>query len=117
MPHIIVMHTQTEALDVPVLLNGLHESLAAQDTVNKAQIKTYNLPIMHCVVSDETRPDHMIHIQVRMKPGRPVDLKTKIARDLHALARTHVDDHGYACAVSVEIHELDEPTYQSSYSE
>lgn len=116
MPHIIVKYSPTDALDFPVLLNDLHQSLSADETVKLSTVKTYAEPITHCVVSDDEQPNNMIHIQVRMKPGREEDRRKKMSSDLHQITRDHVDRAGYQCAVSVEMHELDGPTYISSYS-
>ena len=117
MPHILVKYSKSEILDISSLLTDLHKDLGGYDTVNEAQIKTYAERIEHCVVSDNTRPNNMIHIQVRMKPGRPESLRSRISTSLHDIARKHVDDRAYNCAISVEIHELNEPTYVSSYSD
>lgn len=113
MPHIVVFHSLDSAENIGGLLKGLHESLSANESVNKPQLKTYAVPLQSWIVGDDTRPDEMIHIQVRMKPGRSAEIKKSMAQGLHDVTRRFLDR---PYSVSVEICELEAPSYMSSYA-
>lgn len=113
MPHIIVFHNLNT--DVKPLLHGLHEALSAHESVKMRQTKTYSVPLQHAIVGTDEQPADMIHIQVRMKPGRPDEVRQHLSDILHDTARDFVNKSGLISSVSVEIHELDAPTYRSSY--
>ena len=115
MPHIIVMHSLGARLDEQDVSSSLHTTLSTYDSVKPTTVKTYVLPITHCVVGIADDPDDMIHIQVRMKPGRAQDEQKDMAQALHDYTRAYLNDADLAATVSVEIHELDEPTYTSSH--
>ena len=115
MPHILVMHSLGENLHPQELLPALHERLCNFESVKPTTVKTYELPIQTCVVGVESDPADMIHIQVRMKPGRGEEVKKEMAQALHDYTRGFIDGLRVAATVSVEIHELDAPTYTSSH--
>ena len=116
MPHIIVRHSVDENLDIPSLLRRLHEGLASYPSVKAEQTKTYAIPLTHYIVGRGPNLK-MIHVEVRMKHGRgPVERKN-IAAQLHDIVRAHTETLKPGYGVSVEIHELDNDTYHSSYTQ
>ncbi|NQZ06827.1 MAG: hypothetical protein HRT35_06670 [Algicola sp.] len=117
MPHIVVKYSDNApaTLDWTALLLVLHDSLAEQDTVTPSQIKTYAFPLSACIVGDSTRPDGMIHIQIRLLKGRSDALRKAMALALHDAVRAYTNKVGWACALSIETVELHSETYCSSY--
>jgi 5-carboxymethyl-2-hydroxymuconate isomerase len=109
MPHIIVEYTSTMKLDMPELLSQLHESLAGQDTVKIKAIKTRGVPVQHVIVGTGDWSDKMIHITLKLLPGRSDELKRTMAQDLHVIAKGFVKDD--SASVTVEVTELHEASY------
>ncbi|MCB1720152.1 MAG: 5-carboxymethyl-2-hydroxymuconate isomerase [Rhodospirillales bacterium] len=111
MPHIIVEYTESlgSSEDIAKLAFALHENLAAQETINIHAIKTRALPVQYTVVGDGKEPDKMIHITLKLLPGRDDALKKTMAQGLFDTARkiTHDD----RISISVEVTELHEPSY------
>ncbi len=105
MPHIIVEHTDGLDTDIPALLKKLHANLASQETVDIQTIKTRAIPVQHVILAHEETLGKMIAVTVKLLPGRPVELKHKMASDLHTVITTHlsdeVPDHGVKASVEV----------------
>ena len=108
MPHIIVEHTKDVA-GIPQLLTALHQSLAGQETVVLESIKTRSIAVDYAIVGSQAT-ESMVHITVKLLPGRPDDLLKKITGDLKAIAVKH-------CApttrITVESVDLYKPSYMS----
>jgi len=112
MPHIIVEYSDNlKALDVPVLLETLHETLAEHDTINMAAIKTRAIPLQNCVVAENMDPDEMVHVTLKLLPGRSVALKKTMAEALFSIVQNAVALNNENCSLSVEVVELDAETY------
>lgn len=109
------MHSDILDFDVSKLLPELHQALAGIDTVNLEQIKTYAIPLKNYIVGDDSRPDNMIHIQLRVKPGRTQELLASFPQTISDIACTWVEKQNVQSSVSVELCELDDPTYKSNY--
>lgn len=111
MPHIIVEYTETLASseDVPKLLSELHYNLAMQDTVDVHAIKTRGIPVKYVVVGDGKEPDKMVHITLKILPGRSDDLKQTMALGLFSTARKILHDD--RISLTVEVMELHEHSY------
>ncbi|MCB9982804.1 MAG: hypothetical protein H6861_03885 [Rhodospirillales bacterium] len=111
MPHIIVEYTDTlsSSEDIPKLAFALHENLAMQETVNVHAIKTRVIPVKYVVVGDSKEGDRMIHITLKLLPGRDDGLKKTMAQGLFDTARkiTHDD----RISISVEVAELHAESY------
>ena len=109
MPHIIVEYTQGLSEDIPKLLTALHNDLAPRDTINIHAIKTRAIPIQYVIVGDGNEPDKMIHITLKLLPGRSDELKKQMAQGLFdtAKARTHDD----RISITVEVADLHEASY------
>ncbi len=111
MPHIIVEYTETlgSSENIPKLLSALHQTLAEQETVNVHAVKTRAIPVQYVIVGDGKEPDKMIHITLKLLPGRDDVLKKTMAQGLFDIAQkvTHDD----RISISVEVTELHEPSY------
>lgn len=109
MPHIIVEYTSTMKHDIPELLSQLHENLAGQDTVKIKAIKTRGIPVQHVIVGTGGWSDKMIHIALKLLPGRSDELKRTMSQDLHDVAKAFVQDD--SVSITVEVTELHEASY------
>ena len=109
MPHITVEYTETLSEDIPKLLTELHNNLAQQETINVHGIKTRAIPVQYVIVGDGQEPDKMIHIALKLLPGRSDDLKKTMAQGLFdtAKAKTHDD----RISITVEVIDLHEASY------
>jgi 5-carboxymethyl-2-hydroxymuconate isomerase len=112
MPHIILEYAPTLecALNLPNLMPVLHQTLAAQETVDINRIKTRALPVQHVAVGAAPHPPEMVHLTIKILKGRPVELQKRIALALQAAVRAKLDAHPKA-HVTVEITHLDPETY------
>ncbi|MEM7680176.1 MAG: hypothetical protein AAF182_04160 [Pseudomonadota bacterium] len=112
MPHIIVEYTDILApsLDVAKLLAGLHKNLSERETIKLEAIKTRAFPVQYCVVGTGADHDKMVHINLRLLPGRSDDLKKEMAQGLHDFARKCCV-HDERISVTVEVSELHEASY------
>lgn len=112
MPHIILEYASVleSALDLPSLMPALHQTLAAQETIDVGRIKTRALPVQHLVVGAAPHPPEMVHLTIKILKGRPVELQKRIALALQAAVRAKLDAHPKA-HVTVEIAHLDPETY------
>lgn len=109
MPHIVVEYTETLSVDVPKLLSELHKSLAGQDTVDIHSIKTRSVPVKYVIVGDGQEPDKMIHVTLRLLPGRDDDLKKAMAQALFDVTRKN--SHDDRISVSVEVVDMHAASY------
>ena len=109
MPHIIVEHTASMNLDMAKLLSQLHENLASQDTVQIKAIKTRAVPVQHVILGTGSWSDKMLHITLKLLPGRSDQLKRTMSQDLHDVAKKFVQDD--TITITVEVMELHEASY------
>lgn len=109
MPHIVVEYSKAleSNVDFPKLLKELHLDLVGRDTVGHEHVKTYALPISFCEVGLDETPNSMLHVILKLLPGRPVVLKNEMAQGLRTILRAYVGD----ISVTVEIQELEAETY------
>lgn len=109
MPHIIVEYTDHLRVDIPKLTIELHHTLIKQDTVKEEAIKTRAMPVEATVVGTGKCHDKMIHINLRLLPGRDNDLKKTMAQALFDTTRKiALDEH---ISISVEVSELHAESY------
>ncbi len=114
MPHIIVEYSENlSRVNIPVLLSELHETLAEQETIDISQIKTraHMIPEDHIVIGTPEDYDELLHIVIKLLPGRDVALKRKMAGALFGVACGAVRSEYQNCSVTVEVVELDAETY------
>ncbi|MCB1532069.1 MAG: hypothetical protein KDJ35_04275 [Alphaproteobacteria bacterium] len=109
MPHITVEYTETLSVDMPKLLSALHKDLAGRESVNIHAIKTRAIPVQYSIVGDGHEDDKMIHICLKLLPGRSDELRTEMAQGLQAAARKiAIDDR---IAITVETADLHAASY------
>lgn len=112
MPHIVVEYTDsiTRSVDIPKLCFALHEDLAARETVDIHAIKTRAIPVQYTIVGDNKEPDKMIHITLRLLPGRSDELKTQMTQGLVKIAGdiAHHDDR---LTITAEVVDMHGPSY------
>ena len=109
MPHIIVEYTEHLSEDIPKLLTALHDDLATRDTINVHGVKTRAIPVQYVIVGDGQEPDKMIHITLKLLPGRDDALKKTMASGLSETAKAKTNDD--RITITVEVMELHEPSY------
>lgn len=109
MPHIIVEYSANLSADLDLndLMKELHINLGDRESVDIKRIKTRAIPLDHFVVGvpDNTQP--MIHITIKLMPGRGDDLKKQMAKGLYDIAKTYAKD----AVITVEITELHAESY------
>jgi 5-carboxymethyl-2-hydroxymuconate isomerase len=109
MPHIIVEHTR-DVEGIPDLLRALHNSLGHQDTVQIESLKTRAICLDHVVIGDGDTQS-MIHVTLRLLPGRGDELLKKMTMDLEGIAKNYCPlPH---TRVTVEVVELHQASYQN----
>ncbi|MGB3495554.1 MAG: hypothetical protein WBA57_22680 [Elainellaceae cyanobacterium] len=114
MPHIIVEYSDNlSRINIPLLLSELHDELAAQDTVTKSAIKSraIAIPEENVILGDEDDYDELLHITIKLLPGRNDDLKKNMARALYSVACGAVRAEYDNCSVTVEVMELHAESY------
>ena len=99
MPHIIVEYTDTIDVDIPNLLNDLHNDLAPHDTVDISMIKTRAIPVKDCIIGGPDKPDQFMHIALKLLPGRSEELKKQMTAGLHTIAKNHLGDKPVALTI------------------
>jgi len=108
-PHIIVEYTDAldEQLSINQLISDLHETLARQQSIDKTRIKTRAFAVTATHIGNDSQPDLMIHIVLKLLP-RETSLKKSIALALKETALHHSIE---GCSVTVEVQVLDPDTY------
>ena len=110
MPHIVVEYTDSLSVDIPKLLTVLHNDLATRETVDIHAIKTRAIPVKYTIVGDGQEPDRMIHITLRLLPGRPDELKCEMSQGL-AKAAYDAANHDDRIKITAEIVDMHGPSY------
>lgn len=114
MPHIIVEHSVRlfDEVTRAALLQALHARVAAEPSVDIRAIKTRSVPLEDVIVGDEAMDDQMIHITVKLLPGRSIEIRKGISQDCLAIARDFLARSGKeGVSVSCEIAEMVAETY------
>lgn len=109
MPHIIVEYTDHLNLDVEKLTIELHRTLVEQETIKEDSIKTRAIPVQASVVGTAKCHDKMLHIALRLLPGRSDELRKTMAQALFDTARKLIIDENVS--ISVETAELHAASY------
>ena len=110
MPHIIVEYSDQLSLDMTALLTELHDGLTEDPSVDKARIKTRAIPLQICIVGEESVPDEMVHITLKLMP-RPEDVREKMAKNLHKIACGLIHAQNPDCVVTVETCDIHAHSY------
>lgn len=109
MPHIIVEYTDHLSVDIPKLTIELHRTLVAQETIREEAVKTRAIPVESTVVGTGKCHDKMIHVHLKLMPGRDNDLKKTMAQALFDTTRSIAKDEHIS--ISVEVSELHAESY------
>ena len=110
MPHITLEYSDTISEDIPKLLTDLHHDLAARETIDIHGIKSRAVPVQYTIVGDGKELDKMIHVTLKLLPGRDDELRREMAEGLRNVVQSKVHDE--RIAVTVEVVELDAASYQ-----
>ncbi len=110
MPHITLEYCETiTSADIPKMLAALHADLATRESINIHGIKSRAVPVKYVIVGDHKDYDKMIHISLKLLPGRSDDLRKEMAQGLADAARKHAHDD--RIAITCETVELDAASY------
>lgn len=109
MPHIIAEYTEGLSGKVVDLMPALHQSLIGQPTVAMEAVKTRAIPVYNAVIGDGQAQRDMIHITLKLLPGRDDGLKKQMAQGLFDTVSQHIDLEN--SSVSVEVTELHKESY------
>ncbi len=109
MPHIIVEHTEDTIQDPRAILTDLHETLGKEESVDIGRIKTRAHLVSPCIVGEGDRPDQMIHITLKLMPGRDDETRSRMAKNLHAAIRKHIIN--LSIPITAEVMEIDKGSY------
>lgn len=111
MPHIIVEYSDMleSSVDVPKMLSELHDNLAQRETITIRSIKTRAIPVKYTLAGDQNDHDKMVHITLKLLPGRDADLLREMTQGLYDAVRKHLhkDDISLSCESVI----LDQETY------
>ena len=109
MPHIVVEYSDTLQIDVSKLTSALHETMVDMPTVNAETIRTRAMPVQNAVIGLKDKADTMIHITLKLLPGRDDALRKTMAQALFEVAyRMRPDEKTIVTAETTELHE---PSY------
>lgn len=104
MPHIIIEHSDVLPEGLP---RALHDNLTTQETIIAAGIKTRSIRIENAIIGDGSK-EAMVHIALKLLPGRSDELKTTMSQGLAETAKQFVNDN---TSVTVEVIDLHADSY------
>ena len=118
MPHIIVEYSGNldGAVDVPGLLNALHQAMIDTGVAETAAIRTRAIRLEHFCIADRDPKNGFLHITVRMREGRPKEAYQKVADALMAAAETSLERAfaSHPLQLAVEIQEMNQLTLRKN---
>ena len=109
MPHIITEYTEGLSDKIADLMPELHQNLCGQPTVAMEAVKTRAIPVYSAVIGDGETQKNMIHVTLKLLPGRDDDLKKQMAQGLFDTISKYVDIK--SSSISVEVTELHKESY------
>lgn len=114
MPHIVLEYSQNliAHVNVPQLLNDLHQALGAQPDIDLKKIKTRALVLANSVVKDrDFNEGQMMHVTVSVLEGRSVELRKQYGAVLYDILKCAVPSQFPECALTLEVREMVRDTY------
>jgi len=118
MPHIIVEYSGNldNSVDVPGLLNALHQAMIDTGVADTAAIRTRAIRLEHFCIADRDPKNGFIQITVRMREGRPKEAYQKVAETLMAAAETSLERafESHPLQLALEIHEITQLTLRKN---
>lgn len=113
MPHIIVEYSDNLKIDIGSLLEELHHSIEGKYNVALEKIKTRTRKLKNYVVGKHGPDGQMVHIELKLMPGRSDEAKTDLSGILLNTVRKYVPESDYPnSVVTVEVSELHAPSYR-----
>lgn len=113
MPHIIVEYSANLKTDIPALLKDLHHSVDGKYNVALERVKTRAHKLENFVVGKHDTDGQMVHVELKLMPGRSDEAKTELSGILLNTVRKYVPESDYPnSAVTVEVSELHGPSYR-----
>jgi 5-carboxymethyl-2-hydroxymuconate isomerase len=114
MPHIRLDTTADiqENAELPEILQDLVAELARHETIQPASIKAYHT-LRPVWITGQGAPEGFIHCEIAILTGRPLDVRSEIAKGIESVLRHHFaaslasGDAG----LTVEVREMDRETY------
>jgi 5-carboxymethyl-2-hydroxymuconate isomerase len=101
MPHIIVEHTENNALNIKSLNENLHKCLSEQETVSLESIKTRSIKVENAIVADGAN-NHFVHVNILLLKGRDEELKTKMAENIYKCAKDCLGNLDIKLSVNID---------------
>ena len=118
MPHIIVEYSGNldNSVDVPGLLNALHQAMIDTGVADVAAIRTRAARREHFCVADRDPKNGFVQITVRMREGRPKEAYQKVAETLMAAAEKSLERafESHPLQLALEIHEITQLTLRKN---
>ena len=115
MPHIIVECSRSllsKNFNLRAMLADLHNSIDGIHNVTMDRLKTRAHVTDYVVVGEQGEKGDMVHINLRLFPGRSDEQKTELSAILKKVARDHLLPISSKCDPTVEVSELHGPSYQ-----
>jgi 5-carboxymethyl-2-hydroxymuconate isomerase len=107
MPHVIVEYTDHLSVDIEKLTIELHHTLCHQPTVKAHAVKTRAMPVKGTVVGEGKDHDKMIHVCLKLLPGRDDKLRKMMAQALYDTTRKIAkDEHFHANIGRMKLEQL-----------
>ncbi len=112
MPHIIIEHSDnlSNHVNFQALVEDSQNALA-DEGIDKARIKSRAISLAHYAVGEKGKDGAMIHITLLLLEGRDVETKQQYSQAIHQVATKAVEDYDGYCAVTLEVRDMDAPTY------
>lgn len=118
MPHIIVEYSGNldNSVDVPGLLNALHQAMIDTGVADTAAIRTRAVRLEHFCIADRDPKNGFIQITVRMREDRPKEAYQKVAENLMAAAEKSLERAfaSHPLQLALEIHEITQLTLRKN---
>ena len=116
MPHIIVEYSGNldNAVNVPALLNALHQAMIDTGVADTAAIRTRAIRLEHFCIADRDPANGFVQITVRMREGRPKEAYQKVGESLMAAAEKSLERAfaSHPLQLALEIHEITQLTFR-----
>lgn len=117
MPHLIIEYTTNlkEEADIPALLKKVNDSLLSHsDIIPIGGLRTRAIELVDYCVADGTEDDAFVHATLKLGSGRTEEDKKVLCDDLFLTIKDHFADiyKKRYLALSLELHELTNPTYK-----
>ena len=107
MPHLIVEHTD-DIGDIDSLLRQCHSSMVSHNVFDVNTLRLRSVNVHNAIIGDRAS-NSLVHITVKLLPGRSDDVRKAISSGLYKIAREHC--HNPNTSVTVETVTLHKESY------